>query len=145
SSFQRPASRPRESLGVLALNTAPQQRPATHEVFALFPTEHARGKRAADGKACLVQRAWGRAVDLWSIPRNSTIIGAGRTRIVIARLPQALIYFFTGRTNRELIRITARNPDFATQGNHGFTRERRGHDLLFTHVVRIALMIARFE
>ena len=58
---------------------------------------------------------------------------------------ETLIDLFAGWTNWELLRVSARNPFLATEGRHWVSQYGRLHNLFFANVVRVALVIARFN
>ena len=60
-------------------------------------------------------------------------------------LLQAIINRLTGRTYRELLRVTARYPFLATECSYGFAGDRRFNDLFLLYIVRKALVVALIE
>src|SRR6478609_3824139 len=72
--------------------------------------------------------------------RSWTLLVAGALAAVVSGA-QALVNFLALGADGELLRIPARCPDLAAEGNHGFTGQRGFHDLFLAHVVREAFPV----
>ena len=58
---------------------------------------------------------------------------------------QSVVYLFTGRADGKFLGITAGDPFLATESAHRFSAHHCFSDLLFTHIMREALVISRIS